>query len=86
MLYPIHRNISQLTLKTKCDGASSPSHIRVGQVAYQANTDEITETTNLANLNVILLRFGRMNEKRLVKVLIGIQASENCSFDCRMLI
>ena len=26
-----------------------------------------------------------MNEKRFVKVLIGIQASENCSFDCRML-
>jgi len=49
------------------------------KLTYQANTGEITETTNLTILNVILLRFGRMNEKRLVKVLIGIQVSENAA-------
>jgi len=47
------------------------------KLTYQANTGEITEATNLTILNVILLRCGRMNEKRLVKVLIGIQVSEN---------
>ncbi len=55
------------------------------KLTIQANTGEITETTNLTILNVILVRFGRMNEKRLVKVLIGIQVGENTvysSSDC----
>lgn len=37
------------------------------------NTGVITNSTNLTILNVFLLRFGPMNEKRLVQVLICSQ-------------
>ena len=40
----------------------------------------ITETTNLTILNVFLVRFGPMTEKRLVKTLIGTQVSGNQAY------
>jgi len=49
------------------------STLELTQLKYHPTTGDITECTNLTILNVFLVRLGPMNEKRLVKVLIGTQ-------------
>lgn len=51
------------------------SSLGLVRLSIHPGTGEINETTNMTILNVFLVRLGPMNEKRLVKVLIGTQVS-----------
>ena len=49
------------------------STLKLVRLSTHPTTGEIKGTTNLTILNVFLVRLGPMNEKNLVKVLIGTQ-------------
>lgn len=49
------------------------SALKLTEITVDPATGAIVNTTNLTILNFFLLRFGPMNEKHLVKVLIAAQ-------------
>jgi len=54
------------------------SALGLTELTVHPTTGRIFESTNLTILNFLLLRFGPMNEKRLVQVLIAVQVRVHC--------